>query len=248
MSRTLYGLSVSPWTERARWALDHHGIAYEYHEHVPMIGEVFLRMKARSTKASVPLLADGDQIVMGSFAIVKHAERVGRGASLFPSGEDDAIAGWVDKAERMVDVGRAWFMRRMLKDKEAQAESLPSFVPGGLRSAFAPSAAMAVRFLSYKYDVPTSVDALVDETLRPLLHELRETLDRHRDDVGKTTYILGPSFTAADLVLASAMQAITPHERVKLGPASQKVWSNPKLVDEFGDLVEWRDAIYEKHR
>ena len=51
MSRTLYGLSLSPWTERARWALDHHGVAYDYHEHVPMLGEVLLRMKARTRRA-----------------------------------------------------------------------------------------------------------------------------------------------------------------------------------------------------
>jgi glutathione S-transferase len=84
--RTLYGLSQSPWTEKARWALDHHSVAYRYHEHVPVLGELLLRAKARSrprgTKASVPLLTDGDAVLCSSLAIARHAESIGRGDPL----------------------------------------------------------------------------------------------------------------------------------------------------------------------
>jgi len=233
---------MSPWTERARWALDHHGIAYAYHEHVPMLGEVLLRMKARTTKATVPLLEDGDDIVMGSFEIGKHAEKIGRGAPLFPRDRDAEIAHWADVAERMTRVGRAWLLTRLLKSKAAQAEALPSFVPGGLRGALAPSAGMAIRFLTKKYDVPDNAEQEVEHTLRPLLLELRAA-------IGDKAYVLTPStFTFADVAMASTMQVVRPRDARLLGPATREAWTNEALAAEFGDLLEWRDAIYAKHR
>lgn len=248
MSRTLYGLSQSPWTERARWALDHHGVAYEYHEHVPMLGEVLLRAKARTMKASVPLFADGDDVVMGSFAITKHAERIGRGPSLFPSEKDDDIARWVDAAERMMNVGRAWFMKRALASKAVQAESLPAFVPGALRGVSASTAALGIRFLAKKYAVPDDADAEVEKTLRPVLEELRLELRQSPTAKSRTYLLSSGTFTVVDLVLAATLQVIRPHTSAKLGPATRAAWTNDALAAEFGELLEWRDAIYAAHR
>lgn len=247
--RILYGISQSPWTERARWALEHHGLTYSYHEHVPMLGEVLLRMKARAAKASVPLLEDGDRIVMGSFAIAKHAESSGKGERLFPADQDDAIARWVDVAERMLNVGRAWATKRMSKSKEALAEGLPAFVPESLKGSLAPSAALALRFLHRKWDIPGDVDVAVETTLRPLLGEVRAALAAAPEAPGLRYVLGGATFSVADLVLASAMQVIRPHERAKtMGPSTFEVWTNPTLVRDFGDLLEWRDAIYANHR
>ena len=242
MRRTLYGLSVSPWTERARWALEHHGVVYTYHEHVPMLGEVLLRRKAGTKKASVPLLADGDDVVMGSFEIAKHAEKIGRGAPLFPRDKDAQIAHWADVAERMTRVGRANLFRKLMKSKAAQGETLPSFIPGGLRGALAPSAGMAIRFLAKKYDVSENVDDEVEHTLRPLLFELRAALE------GGGGYVVASGFSFADLAMASSMQAVRPRVDSPFGPALRDAWTIDAVTNEFGDLLEWRDGIYAKHR
>src|SRR5580658_7746154 len=42
--RKLVSLHVSPWSERAKWALDHHRLAYTVVEHVPIAGERRLRL------------------------------------------------------------------------------------------------------------------------------------------------------------------------------------------------------------
>lgn len=57
----LYAESFAPWCEKARWALDHHRVPYDYTEHLPMIGELRLRSAARkwSGRVTVPLLVDG---------------------------------------------------------------------------------------------------------------------------------------------------------------------------------------------
>lgn len=245
MSRTLFGLRVSPWTERARWALDHHKMAYAYHEHVPMLGEVLLRRKARTSKASVPLLSDGDDVVMGSLEIAKHAERERGGAPLFPAGKDDEVDHWADVAERITKAGRDRLLCRMVASRKAQAESLPSFVPGGLRGALAPTAGMAIRFLARKYGSGSDLAAAetrAEETIRPLLEEIREAIK----DGG---YVLSKDcFTFADVAVASSLQVLRPRTEMTLGPATREAWTNEKLADEYEDLVAWRDTVYAKHR
>ena len=86
---TLYVIHHSPWSERARWALLHHKLRFEEREHVPLIGELSLRMRAKNTKGkvSVPLLVDDEgESVQGSLAIGEHADRIGKRAKLFPEG------------------------------------------------------------------------------------------------------------------------------------------------------------------
>ncbi len=249
MSRTLFGLRQSPWTERARWALDHHGLAYTYHEHLPMVGEVLLRAKARpkdGRKATVPLLTDGDETLMGSFEIAQHAEKQSKGstARLFPAEQDDAIQHWADVAERFAHAGRGRYLQRLVANKQALAESLPGFVPGGLRGLLAPSAGMAVRYLVKKYGIEGDGDRAMELTARPLLEETREAIK----DGGYILSRSGAGFSFADLALASTMQLLKPRAEAKLGPATREMWTNEKLADEFEDLVAWRDTIYAKHR
>lgn len=240
--RTLYGILQSPWTHRARWALDHHGVTYRYHEHVPMLGEVLLRRAAKTKKkTSVPLLVDGGgEPVMGSFEIARRAEALGRGAPLFPRDGDVEIARWNDVAERMSHVGRAWFMTRFHESRAAQREALPSFVPSAARALLAPTAAMAVSFLAKKHGVPSDAEAEVTHVLRPALEQVRAAL------AGKS-YLLG-AFSYADITVACALHALRPHDAAPLGPGTREAWSNEALAAEFDDLLMWRDAVVRKHR
>ena len=57
---TLWGLSISPWTERTRWALDHHQIHYRYRE-------TFYRIDIRGVGAApgrvvIRVAVDGTEI------------------------------------------------------------------------------------------------------------------------------------------------------------------------------------------
>ena len=44
--RRLVSLKVSPWSERAKWALDHQRLSYQVVEHAPFLGERRLRGRA----------------------------------------------------------------------------------------------------------------------------------------------------------------------------------------------------------
>jgi glutathione S-transferase len=242
--RTLYGLAQSPWTEKARWALDHHRVSYRYHEHVPLLGEVFLRLKARKrprgTRASVPLLVDGGEVFTSSLAIARHAERVGRAAPLFPAGDDEEVERWAAVSDRIIDVGRAQVLHGLRASREARREALPSFIPGPLRGALAPMATSASWFLGAKYQVPRDPEAMANAELRPRLDEVRRALDAG-------PYLRG-GFSFADLAIAASLQALRPREGSALGPATRAIWANEAVAVEYKDLLAWRDGVYAKHR
>lgn len=243
--RTLYGYRTSPWTERACWALDHHAVSYRYHEHVPFLGEVLLRLKSGSLgnkRASVPLLVDDTAVFASSDRIARHADTVGTASKLFPLGPDgsDPVQPFVMLADAIADVGRANVTTRLLADEAARRESLPSFLPSVLRPVLSPTVALATKFLIAKYDVPRDVDAVVEQRLLPALETLRQAL-RGND------YLLG-SFSFADVVVASALRSVRPERGAPMGPATRAAWTMESVASRFADVFQWRDAIYEKHR
>jgi len=241
--RTLYGLAQSPWTEKARWSLDHHGVAYRYHEHVPVLGEVLLRRKAKpkkGEKASVPLLVDGKEVRTSSLAIARHAESIGKGDPLFPRGAEDDVTKWAELSDRIIGVGRVKVLAALKTNRAAQREALPDFIPGPLRFAFTPMATTASAFLAMKYDVPRDLAGAVGSTLCPALDEVRRGL-------GGKDYLLG-RFTFADVAVASSLRSLRPEARAAIGPATREIWTNEAVAAEYEDLVMWRDAIYRKHR
>ena len=140
----LYAESFAPWCEKARWALDHHRVAYRYTEHVPMVGELRLRLAARKLRGvvTVPLLVTGSGVLMDSVAIARAAEGLGgppeKGPqTLFPEGEAQALAQWNLWSEIVMTSGRALLLGRMLRHPEAR-EQLPPFVPKGFRPMLQP--------------------------------------------------------------------------------------------------------------
>jgi glutathione S-transferase len=241
--RTLYGLAQSPWTEKARWALDHHSIAYRYHEHLPLLGEVLLRMKARrrpsGTKASVPLLVDGAAVLPSSLAIAQHADRIGRGSSLFPKGREQEVLRWAELSDRIIGIGRAGVLQGLRTNKEAQLEALPPFIPGPLRGVMAPMASSAAMFLASKHAVPRDAGA-EREKLRPLLDEVRAAL-------GGRPHLLD-ELTFADVAVAASLQALRPRADSPLGPGTRAIWADERLAPDYEDLLAWRDQLYRAHR
>jgi glutathione S-transferase len=239
----LYAESFAPWCEKARWALDHHGVAYTYVEHVPLLGERRLRRAARQTPATVPLLVDGDEVIMSSFGIARYAERNGTGAPLFPAGHDAAITAWNAHSDAVMTAGRALLLGRMHTSRAALREQLPGFVPRVLRPALIGVAAAGVTHLVRKYAIDTTAVA----------HHVtacRDGLDMLRAALARGAHLVGGRLSYADIALAAALQFILPVDGryIALGPATRAVWTHPGLAAEYPDLLAWRDRLYAAHR
>ena len=136
----LLGLVFSPWTEKARFALDVRRVPYTFRHYQPLIGEPALRVKLRRLTGSVtvPVLTlDDGRVLADSADIARWADGRGEGPRLFPPEHEAAIVSFVALSERALAAGRALSLPRMLANDEALAE----MVPRPIRRALGPFAA-----------------------------------------------------------------------------------------------------------
>lgn len=240
----LISLHVSPWSERARWALDHHAIAYELVEHTPVLGEARLRRVVGNAKprATVPVLLASGEVLTESWEIAAYADRTGRGSKLVEPQQEADIRRWVQRADDALQSGRALILAATIESPAALDEAMPRMVPTVVRPLLRSIARKTTRALAAKYAV--RFDAIEE-------HErvVRAALDAVRAELGERRHLLR-GFTYADVAVASLLQVVSPvHDRfLRIGPGTRRAWTQPALAREFADLVDWRDALYEAHR
>lgn len=246
--RTLVQLPVSPWSERARWALDHHKLPFDTIAHAPFLGEGKLRKlrKAKaSEKATTPLLIEGDQLYKDSSDIARHADAIGSGAKLFPAGKDDEVQHWVNVAEACSTHGRVLITRRLLDSPKALDEQLPPFTPGLVRPLLRPITRYGTQWFARKYalDVSDAGVAAAEAGAAKGFEAIRAGLQK------SSPYLLG-TFSWADIVACLLLQAVKPvqHPKYPLLPATRAQWEAPHLVEPLKDLLAWRDDLYARHR
>jgi glutathione S-transferase len=239
----LVHLHYSPWSERARWALEHHGIDYRSTRYTPMLGELGLRLRlGRFTgKVTVPVLFAGDQSVADSTDIARFSDRVGRGEPLMPNAHAAEILEWVERTDEALDAGRNLVTRRTGRSRAARLESLPAPLnrTGVLGDSMARS---GVAFFVRKYGLETRREEEDAQALAKGLDALRAALG------GRSTIL--SEFSFADIVATGLLQVVVPvsDRYLRLGPATRDVWKTDELSRSYADLVEWRDRLYERHR
>lgn len=232
----LVALPYSPWSIRAKWALDHHGVDYRYLEYLPMLGEPLLKLRTGRWRGrtSVPVLLTDDGAIEGSWDIARFADRSGDGETLFPEGRDADIERWDARAETILRAGRALAMRRMLRSPRALAEH----VPGGraLGTVVAPVGALGVHYLLRKYGVT--------ETAEHYRSAMRAGLEALRDALGKGDHPIGVfSYATLTMAVSLTFKPLGPG-RDHLGEANRACWTDAELAEEFADLVAWRDRVW----
>ncbi|HEX7667015.1 MAG TPA: glutathione S-transferase family protein, partial [Polyangiaceae bacterium] len=206
-----------------------------------LVGEIPLRIRAKKwSGVSVPLLVDeGGTVVQGSLAIAEHVDKSGKGKgkTLFPAGKREIIGKLFDDLEDAVGAARERFVKIFPTSREAQMEGMPPFL-----RKLPLSGAMAnlgASFIASKY---AADDGNVDARIRKGMLTIKGALS------GKD-YVFD-DFSFADILCASVLQAVNPFDDKYLDfpPATRKLWFDAPVVEEFADLMSWRDALYAKHR
>lgn len=245
MPPTLVLLSYSPWSERVRWVFDHHGLAYRRIKHEPVIGELRLRrIVGRDHRpATVPALRDGDLVLTDSWAIARHADRLGAGPRLLPEERLAEIERWNAICEAAMRAGRGLVVAGLLADDDALDETMPPAAPTWLRRLARPISRRGTRWFARKYGIDLADPGAHEAGLRAGLDALRAGLAG-----GKAT-LLG-EFSYADIVAASMLQGVQPvaDAHLRLGPGTRRAWTQPGLARDYADLVAWRDGLYRDHR
>jgi glutathione S-transferase len=234
-------IPYSPWSEKARWALDLRGVPRREVAYSPFLGEAALRVRLRrfSGKITVPVLFTEDGRALGdSFEIARFAEEVGRGATLFPAGREAEIARWNARSEEILRAGRALSVAKAMDEPAAREEALPRGVPGALRPLMGRA---GVALLRAKYGLGLDREAEV----KIIVEGLREW----RAALGGRRY-LGDALSYAEVTMAVSLQLAAPvaDAYIRLGRATRRVCTHEPIVKEYADLVAWRDALYAEHR
>ncbi|MFN0245641.1 MAG: glutathione S-transferase family protein [Kofleriaceae bacterium] len=234
MPARFYAESYSPWCERARWALQHHGIPFREIEQKPLLAEVTLRLLLGTLeRVTVPLFMDGNTHLVSSDAIARHGDLVGTGKPLFPVGHEAEIASWMNTSELVMVNGRAQLLPRIAASRDARREGAP----------MAWMTTIGVRHLMRKYAVRAADGPIHDA-------ESRRALDRVRLALGQRDHLVGESLTYADITIAAALQFVRPVDDrwIELRPATRIAWTNEPLAKAYADVLDWRDRLYAKCR
>jgi glutathione S-transferase len=245
----LVGIPFSPWSEKARWALEVRRVPYRKVTYSPLLGEIALRrrMGKWSGRVSVPVLFDDDgKPIADSLAIAQWADARGEGESLFPADLLPEVLRFAALSEKALDAGRALSLPRMLDDNEALLEMVPKNLrklPGSVAIA-----AFGVRRTLRKYRTGAELPASQRETdLTSALDELRAAVrDRGTSDAPATVL---DRFTFADIAMTQVVAFVEPPPfGLRLGVASRRSFTHAALKERYADLIAWRDAVYEKYR
>ena len=227
----LIGEAFSPWTQKARWALEACGVGHVYEEYAPVLGEPRLRWRTGhwTGRATVPVLLDGNRVIPDSWSIVLHANA----RSPVPLIRDLVeCARWNARCDAACAEARQRVLRRISTSTVALDEAVVGILPWappGLRRA---AALAVIRRLQRKY-----AGLGRDGALREALLQGRRQLQ------GSGTGFLSTAFGFPDIALAVVVEVIAPRARTARGPATLACWSDHTLTSEFTDVVRWRDGL-----
>ena len=244
-SATLVSIRYSPWSERARWALDHRHIDYRILEHEPFLHELRLRHLAGwpRERATAPLLlADGRRYRSG-WEIAGYADTAGSGTTqLIPEALEPAIREVDALVDRTLQAGRTLLVSALLQDSDALDASWPRFVPRAVAVPLRPVARYATRWFSRKYALDLAQTEGQLQVMREELDEVRRRLN------GRELWF--DSFSYADILVATLLQLVKPvsDRHWKLHPAHRRLWTRSELAHEYPDLLAWRDSVYDRYR
>lgn len=83
----LITISISHYVEKAKWALERSGIAYEEESHIPGMHAVVTLWHTRGSHRATPVLIDGSLVVPDSTAILQHLSTKFAQKWLYPSAQ-----------------------------------------------------------------------------------------------------------------------------------------------------------------
>jgi glutathione S-transferase len=242
----LYTFNISHFSEKARWALDYEGLAYE--EKILLPGPHQLTTRRIGKKTEVPILQHDDQYIQGSSAILDYiADQLG-GTKLTPAPSETRARSL--ELEREVDQAFGRGVQRVLYSvllkpahKDAMiglwAENGPKWARGFYAFAL-PVIAGAVKRM-YKTTRPELVAEAQDRFV--------STMDKLDAQLAQAPYFGGDRPSRLDITVASLLAPVCqPKEHRVRWPSTP-----PELQDFEGRLKgrpTWDHVLrmYREHR
>lgn len=195
----LHEFRHSHYNEKARWALDHKGIAHRRVGLLPGPHARFLRRHTGQTQT--PALRVGARWICGSTPILEWLEQQYPQRPLYPmdAGERAAVREWI----RWLDGPVGWSVRvlglgAMLDDASYLTRTLAGDRPAPVRWAYRAAMPVLRRAIAGSNGVTPQGTVRAEQ-------EVRRALDRLGARLASHPWLVGDGFTAADLTAASLL-------------------------------------------
>jgi glutathione S-transferase len=241
----LWHLEISHYNEKVRWALDYKRVRHVRRAVTPALQE--LRARRLRAGRTVPILQLNGRAIGDSTRIIEEIERRWPEPPLYPSDPEERRRAL--ELEEYFDERCGHDLRRVLfNDNRAEPEKFLGLLYGpdhprfGLLKALHPGLARVVK---WRY-------AIRPDRVAQSREVVRAALDKVEAEAGRSGYLVGDSFTVADVTAASILAPIVvPPEfpYIKLHPderAAQSREYRTSLKDRLG--FKWVEDMYARHR
>lgn len=240
----LYQFSFSHYCEKARWALDHKGIGFETENLLP--GFHLSVTKTLAPESTVPILADGENVVQGSGEIITYLDQRYPASPLTPDQPAEARQAMEWEVYFDEEIGitlRSWFYFHLLPDEDRALRFLLDGAPAKHKATFERTFPRIRNTMLEYLNINPATARNSRERLLAAMEKLEQAL-QERD------YLVGGSFTRADLSAAALLERfVAPSltEEKLTGIIPEEIAA---LREEHKDrpYFKWVQKIYNRHR
>jgi len=243
----LITFAASHFCEKARWALDWHGISYQEVGWPPGLHQILAKQRGLK-EPKVPIVFDGEEAVQGSGAIIDWAERKDKNP-------DRTLTPAADRAEASEIENRVGEVIGVHVRRLAFAELLPAH-PHVVKSGLFHSATGWRRLAgSMMWPVTRRLMPRLFNLVPGAAEDSRARLEGEFDWLeGKLadgrTYLVGDRFSRADLTVASLLAQFARPNELAVHHSMSGSDSLEAVLDRWSTrpIMRWVRSQYEMHR
>ena len=237
----LHTFALSHFCENARWALDYKGVPYTEHSWAPML-HMFRTWGLKRTYT--PVLCIDGTVIQESAEICQYVEQRFPTPVLIPSEDRESVLRFSEEARslgphvrRIVYFALGQDLRQL---ERAWALNVRSTEARLHKMVFPVSRRMAFKALRVNENAASESEALV----RAFLDERDDQFD------GRRRYLVGDTFTLADLTMASILSPLARPSQHPYYPRMEVGEAGEALLESFRDyrILQWVKDCYARHR
>ena len=239
---TLYQFPISHFCEKARWALDYKKL--EHRKVTVLPGLHVAKMKKMTGKSNVPVLKHDKHTIQGSAQIIDYLDTVFESNLLTP--EDESLKAKASEWESFADnkIGpqvRLVVYHIMLDYPEIV---IPFFTQQG--PIYGPLL-MKKMFPKMK-DKMREYMSIDDENAAKCNRELIETVDNLANHYAQHEYMVGDTFSRADLTAAALLAPIVMPDKYGIDWPTEIPQRMTEFAAQFDGKLDWVSQFYSHYR
>jgi glutathione S-transferase len=243
---TLWHITISHYSEKARWALDYKALPYRLRAPLPGAHIPVALWLTRGRHYTLPVLDLGDARIGDSTAIIAALEQRHPQPALYPRATAQRLRALA--LEEYFDEELGPYLRRFVfhelrRDPERFAEVGAKAAPRAFQLMGSPGASYARALIGLRYR------ARSDEAAETAREKVVAAFDRLEAELGAGDYLVGESFTVADLTAAALLYPLVrpPEAYVTIDRMPEPVERlRAQLRERRG--YQWVEEMFRRHR